>query len=141
MAVEKQMTPSDVDVEDTEAVEVEIVNPEAVSISDDDGAMVIDFSGDMVDQIMGPDHDANLAEYMEDADLEDMASELITDFETDKQSRRDWARSYTRGLDLLGMKIEERTQPWQGAAGNGRTVPCFRSCSHKDRRQKRRRKG
>ena len=117
MAVEKQMTPSEVEAEGTEAVEVEIVNPEAVSISDSDGAMVIDFSGDIADEIMGPEHDANLAEYMDDADLESLASELVTDFESDKQSRRDWAKSYTRGLDLLGIKIEERTQPWQGAAG------------------------
>ncbi|MEC8283190.1 MAG: hypothetical protein VX024_01455, partial [SAR324 cluster bacterium] len=117
MAVEKQMTPSNIEIDDSESVEVEIVNPDSVSVSGDDESMVIDFSGEMVEQIMGPEHDANLAEYMEDADLESLASELVTDFESDKQSRRDWARSYTRGLDLLGMKIEERTQPWQGAAG------------------------
>ena len=103
MAVEKPMTPSEVKTEETEAVEVEVINPEAVSISDSDGAMVIDFSGDIAEEIMGPEHDANLAEYMEDADLESLSSELVTDFESDKQSRRDWARSYTRGLDLLGM--------------------------------------
>ncbi len=99
-------------------------------------------------RLWGPEHDANLAEYMEDADLESLASELITDFESDKQSRRDWARSYTRGLDLLGMKIEERTQPWQGAAGvftpssqkrlcfpstgNGRAIPRLWSCAYQD---------
>ena len=55
MAVEKQMTPSEVEAEGTEAVEVEIVNPEAVSISDSDGAMVIDFSGDIADEIIGPE--------------------------------------------------------------------------------------
>ena len=117
MAVEKQMTPSNIEIDDSESVEVEVINPDAISISGDDESMVIDFSGEMVDQIMGPEHDANLAEYLEDADLESLASELVDDFESDKQSRRDWARSYTRGLDLLGMKIEERTQPWQGAAG------------------------
>ena len=106
MAVEKQMTPAGIDVEDTDAVEVEVINPDAVSISGDDESMVIDFSGEMVEQIMGPEHDANIAEYLDESDLEELASELVTDFESDKQSRRDWARSYTRGLDLLGMKIE-----------------------------------
>ena len=49
MAVEKQMTPSDVEMEGTEAVEVEVINPDAVSISGDDESMVIDFSGEMVE--------------------------------------------------------------------------------------------
>ena len=86
MAVEKQMTPSDVEMEGTEAVEVEVINPDAVSISGDDESMVIDFSGEMVEQIMGPEHDANLAEYMEDADLESLASELVTDFGVGSQN-------------------------------------------------------
>ena len=46
-----------------------------------------------------------------------MASEIVDDFVADRQSRKEWARSYVKGLDLLGMKIEERTQPWAGAAG------------------------
>ena len=46
-----------------------------------------------------------------------MASELVGDFESDRESRRDWARAYVKGLDLLGMKIEDRSQPWQGASG------------------------
>ena len=117
MAVEKQMNPSDLDMESTDEVQVEVVNPEAVSISTEDEGLVIDFTGEMVSEIMGPEHDANLAEFMEEADLQDLASELVDDFVADRQSRKDWARSYVKGLDLLGMKIEERTQPWQGAAG------------------------
>ena len=117
MAVEKQMIPSEVDVEDTEEVEIEVVNPDAVGISMDGESMVIDFDGEMTEQLMGPEHDANLAEYMEEAELQGLASELVDDFVADRQSRKDWARSYVKGLDLLGMKIEERTQPWAGAAG------------------------
>ena len=68
MAVEKQMIPSKVDVEDTEEVQIEVVNPDAVGISMDGESMVIDFDGEMTEQLMGPEHDANLAEYMEEAE-------------------------------------------------------------------------
>ncbi len=117
MAVEKQMVPADFDMEDTEEVQVEVINPDAVGINTEDGEVVIDFTGEYTEDLIGPDHDANLAEYIEDADLEALASELVEDFIADRQSRKDWARSYVKGLDLLGMKIEERTQPWAGAAG------------------------
>ena len=110
MAIEKPMVPSSVDVEGTDEVSVEIVNPEAISIGNDDGAMIIDFTGEVAEDIMGPDHDANLAEFIEEADLQSLASELIEDFISDRQSRKDWARAYVKGLDLLGMKIEERSQ-------------------------------
>mgnify|MGYP001207460056 CR=1 FL=1 len=117
MAVEKQMMPSEVDMEDTEEVQIEVVNPDAVGVSMDGESMIIDFDGEMTEQLMGPEHDANLAEFMEEGDLDSLASELVDDFVADRQSRKEWARSYVKGLDLLGMKIEERTQPWAGAAG------------------------
>lgn len=117
MAVEKQMTPADFDVEETNEVEIQVVNPEAVSIESDGEEVIIDFTGEFTEELVGPDHDANLAEYIEDDELGALASELVDDFVADRQSRKDWARSYVKGLDLLGMKIEERTQPWAGAAG------------------------
>ena len=119
MAVEKQMEPSDLDIEGTDAeeIEVEIVNPDAVSIGTDDGGMIIDFEGGLTEELVGPEHDANLADFIDEAVLQSMASELVEDFESDRESRRDWARAYVKGLDLLGMKIEERSQPWQGASG------------------------
>jgi hypothetical protein len=119
MAIEKPMEPSDLDIEDTDAteIEVEIVNPDAVSIGTDDGGVIIDFEGSMTEELIGPDHDANLAEVIDEAILQSMASELVGDFESDRESRQDWARAYVKGLDLLGMKIEERSQPWQGASG------------------------
>ena len=117
MAVEKQMVPADFDMEDTEEVQVEVINPDAVGINTEDGEVVIDFTGEYTEDLIGPDHDANLAEYIEDNELEALASELVEDFIADRHSRKDWARSYVKGLDLLGMKIEERTQPWAGAAG------------------------
>lgn len=117
MAVEKQMSPADLDIENPDEVEVEVVNPDAVGISVDGESMVIDFTGEMSESLMGPEHDGNLAEFMDEGELQGLASELVDDFIADRQSRKDWARSYVKGLDLLGMKIEERTQPWAGAAG------------------------
>jgi hypothetical protein len=119
MAIEKQMEPSDLEIEDTDAedIEVEIVNPDAVSIETEDGGVIIDFEGGIAEEIMGPDHDANLAEFIDEATLQSMASELVGDFNSDRESRQDWARAYVKGLDLLGMKIEERSQPWAGASG------------------------
>lgn len=64
-----------------------------------------------------PSFDANLAEYMDDGDLSSLASDLLDDFDSDKQSRRDWEKTYVDGLDLLGLKIEERSEPWNGACG------------------------
>jgi len=119
MAIEKQMEPSDLDIEGTDAqeIEVEIVNPDAVSIGTDDGGMIIDFEGSFTEELIGPEHDANLAEFIDENILQSMASELVEDFDSDRESRRDWARAYVKGLDLLGMKIEDRSQPWQGASG------------------------
>ena len=119
MAIEKMMEPSDFDIEDTDAeeIEVEIVNPEAVSIETDDGGVIIDFEGGISEELLGPDHDANLAEFIDESDLQSMASELVGDFESDRESRTEWARAYVKGLDLMGMKIEERSQPWMGASG------------------------
>ena len=119
MAIEKQMEPSDFEIEGTEAeeIEVEVINPEAISIDTGDGGVIIDFEGGISDEIMGGNHDENLAELIDESTLQSMASELVEDFESDRESRRDWARAYVKGLDLLGMKIEDRSQPWQGASG------------------------
>jgi len=124
MAVEKPMVPFDPEnvnsediVEEANNIEVEIVNPDAVSIETEDGGMIIDFEGSLTEELIGPEHDANLADFIDEAILQSMASELVGDFESDRESRQDWARAYVKGLDLLGMKIEERSQPWQGASG------------------------
>jgi len=120
MAVDKNLEPFEVEEggnpEESE-LKVEIVNPDAVSIGTDDGGMVIDFEGSATEELVGPDHNSNLADFIEDSDLEEMASDLVEDFESDRTSRKEWSRSYVKGLDLLGMKIEERTQPWEGASG------------------------
>src|SRR5210317_483662 len=120
MAVEKPLVPSDLEIETDpteEELTIEVINPEAVSMETEDGGVIIDFEGGLSEQLMGQDHDSNLAESIDEADLEAMASELVSDFESDRESRSDWARAYVKGLDLLGMKIEDRQQPWAGASG------------------------
>ena len=86
MAVEKKMEPSDVEVMNGQDVEIEIINPDAVSVETDDGGMLIDFSGEVTDELIGPSHDENLAEFLDEADLQSMASELIGDFDGDRMS-------------------------------------------------------
>ncbi len=120
MAIEKPMIPAELDIESNpseEELTVEIVNPDAVSMETDDGGVIIDFTGETTQSLIGPDHDSNLAEFLDESDLQAMASELVEDFNSDRESRADWARAYVKGLDLLGMKIEDRQQPWAGASG------------------------
>ena len=62
-------------------------------------------------------HDANLAEYIEDNELSRFASDLLAEFESDRDSRKDWEDTYIKGLDMLGFKYEDRVQPFEGASG------------------------
>ena len=120
MAVDKTLEPFEVQAEgnpEESQIKVEIVNPDAVAVETDDGGVVVDFEGSMTEDLIGPEHNGNLAEFLEESDLDEMGSELVSDFESDRTSRKEWSRSYVKGLDLLGMKIEERTQPWEGASG------------------------
>ncbi len=120
MAVEKPLAPSDLEIEansSEEELTIEVINPEAVSMETEDGGVIIDFDGGLSEELMGQTHDSNLADFIDEADLAAMASDLVADFESDRESRADWARAYVKGLDLLGMKIEDRDQPWAGASG------------------------
>lgn len=98
-----------------EAATIGIVNPEAVIIEDDDGSVVIDFNPTSDEQNIP--FDANLAEYMDEGQLDSISSDLVSAFEEDKTSRSEWEEAYIDGLDLLGVKIEERTTPFDGATG------------------------
>lgn len=93
-------------------IEVEIENPESLSISMDGIEITLEPERDMPDE-----HDANLAAFMDDRDLASIASDLIDDFETDQSSRKEWVDTYVDGLKLLGLKYEDRTEPWPGACG------------------------
>ena len=99
-----------------EELEIIIENPDSVSLLDDDGGMIIDFDPN-APELMGVEHGSNLAEYMDERDLASLASELVAQFDADRNSRADWEETYVRGLDLLGLKFEDRSTPWEGACG------------------------
>ena len=88
--------------------------PIEVTIGPEDGEEVV---GVESVEIEAPSFDANLAEFMDDSELQSIASDLMDDFENDKASRKEWEETYKTGLDLLGIKIEERSEPWDGACG------------------------
>ena len=93
-------------------IEIEIENPESVTIGMDGLEIEIEPAKESTD-----DFNANLAEYIGDSELQSLASDLIGDFDSDIGSRKDWIQTYVDGLELLGMKIEEKTEPWEGACG------------------------
>jgi hypothetical protein len=82
-----------------------------------DGGVMVQLGENEEDESGEQEHDANLAEFLSDTELGTIASELISDFKSDKESRKEWEETYIKGLDLLGLKIENRTQPWEGACG------------------------
>jgi len=93
-------------------MEIEIEDPESVSIN------AGDVNIDLIPQKESTkDFDANLADYIDDKELAMLSSDLIGDFDKDNGDRRDWIKTYVDGLKLLGLKYEERTEPWQGACG------------------------
>ena len=120
MAIESALDPNMLSLpmqgESEEELSVEIVNPEAVSIETEDGGVLIDFGPEMA-QDMPLDFDSNLADFIDQQELRRLASELIGLAESDKDSRKDWEETYIKGLEQLGMKIEDRSTPWPGACG------------------------
>lgn len=93
-------------------MEIEIVDPESVTIGIDGLEIEIEPMEEGED-----DFDANLAEFMNEGELTTIAGDLIGDYDNDISSRKDWIQTYVDGLELLGLKIEERTEPWEGACG------------------------
>ena len=118
MAIDKPLvTPEELTAEEAEgALEIEIVNPDSVSVETPDGGLMFDFEGESNPMGEIP-FDDNLAEYIEDKELTLIAGDLISSFKSDKESRSDWERTYVEGLELLGLKHEDRTTPWDGACG------------------------
>ena len=118
MAIErKPATPIEGTVEqEPEEIDIVIESPESVAIETEDGGMIIDF------QSASPkggesEFNSNLTDYVDEDELDRLGSKLISDYIGDKDSRKDWEETYIKGLDQLGLKIEERTTPWAGACG------------------------
>ena len=91
-------------------LEIEIVDPDEVNISVDGMEINID-----PDRMEDDEFNLNLAEEMEDDLLNELANDLIEDYSGDVNSRKDWLDTYVDGLDLLGLKLEDRSEPWEGA--------------------------
>jgi len=95
------------------AFEVEIEDPESVTMRMGD----IEIQIAPEEETGGEDFDANLADFMADSELDSLGSELVEEFSKDINDRKDWIKTYVDGLKLLGLKYEERTEPWSGACG------------------------
>ena len=119
MAIEKSLSQAPLGLgalpmmEEGPELEIEIEDPESVEIGIDGMPILRIEESEPSDE----DFDANLAEYMSDGDLQALASDLVGDFDEDIGSRKDWMQTYVDGIQLLGMKIEERSEPWEGACG------------------------
>lgn len=94
-------------------IEIEIENPDSVTIGMD--GMEIELTPSAGEDEEG--FDANLAETLDEGFVAGLAADLVADIDQDKSSRKEWEKSYVDGLKLLGLQIEERTEPWNGACG------------------------
>ena len=93
-----------------QAIEIEIEDPESITIGIGDTEIIID-----PDAMPDEEFNANLAEELSDKYMAELSSDLLEDFGNDVNSRKDWLETYVDGLELLGLKIEERSEPWEGA--------------------------
>jgi hypothetical protein len=98
--------------EDQEPLEIEIEDPESVTISLGEQEIL-----KIQKEVDEEKFSANLAEEMDESALQSLASNLINDFESDVSARKDWVQTYVDGLELLGLKMEDRSEPWEGACG------------------------
>lgn len=104
--------PQGIETLEAEPIEIEIEDPESVSIGIDGIEIEIEPGEETAE-----DFDANLAEHMDDGELDTLGAEIVEMIEDDIRSRKDWVEMYVKGLDVLGIKYEERTEPWNGACG------------------------
>ena len=110
MAISQGMSPFDINAIDEEPIEIEIqdVDPET-------GEEYYASYSEGIEEV--PAFNDNLAEFLDDSYLASLASDLINDYENDKNSRKEWEDTYKDGLELLGLNYEDRMEPWPGACG------------------------
>ena len=109
------------DVSVADVLEIEIDMPEITEM--DDGSVEITLVSDTISEdIESAPFDANLAEYMDDGQLIELSTQLVADVEADTQSRREWADTFVKGMQVLGFNYENRTEPWEDACGVYSTV-------------------
>lgn len=110
MSIEKALQPTDLPA--SGILEIEIEDPESVTLRTDGLEVILDD-----EPMIAEEFNANLAEFLEESVLSSIASELLDFVEGDTNARKDWADMFVKGLEVLGMKYEERTEPWVGACG------------------------
>ena len=131
MAIEKGINPAAQSIEDElegvemedvgvdADIEIEVVNPDAVTL--DDGSMEITLIPDAEISDF-TEFDMNLAEVLDESHLQEISGDLVGLVTADIDGRKEWADTFVKGLDVLGFKYEERTEPWEGACGVYSTV-------------------
>ena len=121
MSIDKSLYQAPMGMDPLEGIqpdlEIEIVDPEMVTMSDGSVEITILPDGESPE-----DFGANLAEFMDERELVQLAGDLVGLVEADINSRKDWVDAYVKGLEVLGMKYDERTEPWTGACGVYSTV-------------------
>ncbi len=117
MAIEKN--PFDKKEESTNVVNINATVPEDENVSfelDNDGGVVVNFGEEGIEEeVTAKEYYTNLAEDMEEGLLNDIANTVIDNFQADKDSRGEWDSMFERGFDLLGLKLEDTTEPFEGA--------------------------
>jgi hypothetical protein len=131
MAIEKGINPAANSIEDElegvemedvgvdSDIEIEVVNPDSVTL--DDGSMEITLIPDAEISDF-TEFDMNLAEVLDESHLQEISGDLVGLVTADIDGRKEWADTFVKGLDVLGFKYEERTEPWEGACGVYSTV-------------------
>ena len=127
MAIEKGVTvaPKGIDSEleenedENSELEIEIVNPDSVTLDDGSVEITIIPDADIGDIT---EFDMNLAEVLDESHLKEISDDLVGNITTDIDGRKEWADTFVKGLEVLGFKYEERTEPWEGACGVYSTV-------------------
>jgi len=99
-----------------EEIDIEEIEDPTEIIEEEDGSVVLNFE-EFVSEELQAEQDANLAEVMDERDLMDISSELIGYYEDDKSGRQEWEDAYTDGLELLGIRYEQREEPFRGSSG------------------------
>jgi|TARA_A100000172_G_scaffold12865_1_gene6743 chaperonin GroES len=101
-----------------EQIDIEIEEEQPPEMEElDDGSVVLSYEEQAFKEAIFAEHDANIAELIDERELMEIASDLSAKYEEDKSGRKDWEESYVNGLDLLGIKYEDRDQPFRGSSG------------------------
>ncbi len=110
MSIDKALMP--MEMVEGQGIQIEIEDPESVTVDTGDVTIILS------EETASPEEfKANLAEFMDEQELSQIGSEVLELIDADIQSRQDWADMFVKGLEVLGMKYEERTDPWEGACG------------------------